>query len=50
MRARDESIYVLTDDVPEEDRVESVFGTIYHWVLWLERKESLLAELNEATA
>jgi len=50
VRAGDESIYVLTDDVPDEDRVESVFGSIYHWVLWLERKESLLAEFNQSTA
>ena len=50
VRAGDESIYVLTDAVPDEDRVESVFGSIYHWVLWLERKESLLAEFNQSTA
>ena len=48
VRPGDESIYVLTDDVPEEDRVESVFSSIYHWVLWLERKESMLADFNRA--
>ena len=50
VRAGDESVYVLTDDVPDDDRVESVFHTIYHWVLWLERKESLLAEFHRSIA
>ena len=50
VREGDESIYVLTDDVPDDDQVETVFSTVYHWVLWLERKESLLAEFNQATA
>ena len=44
IRPGDESIYVLADDVPSDERVESVFATVYHWILWLERKEELLAE------
>jgi hypothetical protein len=44
IRPDDESIYVLADDVPGDERVESTFATVYHWILWLERKEELLAE------
>ena len=44
IRPNDESIYILADDVPIDKRVESVFATVYHWLLWLERKEELLTE------
>jgi hypothetical protein len=44
IRPGDESIYILADDVPHNERVESVFATVYHWILWLERNEELLGE------
>jgi hypothetical protein len=50
IRPGDEAIYVLADDVPSADRVESVFATIYHWVLWLERNEELLADSEPPAA
>ena len=50
VRAGDEAIYVLADDAPSDDRVESVFATVYHWVLWLERSEELLAESDPPAA
>ena len=50
IRPRDESIYILADDVPIPERVESTFATVYHWILWLERKEELLAEPDPPVA
>ena len=50
IRPGDEAIYVLADDVPSADRVESVFATVYHWVLWLERKGELLADSEPPAA
>ena len=44
VRAGDESIYVIADDVPPEQRIDRVFATVYHWILWLERDQELLAE------
>ena len=44
IRPGDESIYILADDVPIAERVESVFATVYHWILWLERSEELRGE------
>jgi hypothetical protein len=44
IRPGDESIYLLADDVPHDERVELVFATVYHWILWLERTEELLRE------
>ena len=50
VRPGDEAIYVLADDVPSAERVESVFVTVYHWVLWLERTGELMAERDPPTA
>ena len=50
IRPRDESIYILADDVPIHQRTESTFPTIYHWILWLERTEELLAKPDPPTA
>lgn len=50
IRPGDESIYILADDVPGADRVESVFATVYHWVLWLERRGELLAKSGPPAA
>jgi hypothetical protein len=43
VRPGDECIYVLADDVGHEERVDATFATVYHWILWLERNEELLA-------
>jgi hypothetical protein len=50
IRPGDESIYILADDVPADERVESVFATVYHWILWLERSEELLGDPDPPTA
>ena len=49
IRPGDEAIYVLADDVPVADRIESVFATVYHWVLWVERKGELLSGSESPT-
>ena len=43
VRPRDEAVYILGDDVPDAERVFTVFATVYHWVLYLERREELLS-------
>jgi hypothetical protein len=50
IRRGDEAIYVLADDVPSDERVESVFATVHHWLLWLEHNEELLAEPDPPAA
>ena len=50
LRPGDEAIYVLGDDVPAEERVFTVLATIYHWLLYLERRAELLAEPNPPAA
>jgi hypothetical protein len=50
VRPHDEAIYVLGDDVPEAERIFTVLATVYHWVLYMERREELLAEPDPPAA
>jgi hypothetical protein len=44
VRPGDEGVYVMADDVPAEEALDTVLPTVYHYVLWLEHSEGLLAE------
>jgi len=50
VRSGDEGVYVMADDVPPEQARDTVLPTVYHYVLWLERSEELLAEPDPTRA
>ena len=50
VRQHDEAIYVLGDDVAEAERIFMVLPTVYHWILYFERRAELLAEQDPPVA
>lgn len=39
----DESIYIVADDT-DEDHVSDMYATVYHWIVFIERREQRLTE------
>jgi hypothetical protein len=43
----DDAIYIVADDT-EEDHVSDTYASVYHWIVYIERREGLLAEYRGA--
>jgi hypothetical protein len=46
-RPNDDRVYVVADDVPKESQIEGEFPTIYHWIVWVNKRGELTQVADE---